>query len=182
MGLFGRSRFHALTVSEPLSYRREGPIAGARFKHGRSGEHMIRYLPFVIELALVIFCLIDCIQTDSWRVRNLDKAMWILLIIFLPIIGSIAWLVAGRPQPERRPSVAWPSGATAGFPEYERPRAPRGPDDDPEFLRQLQRSNDEHEQLLKEWEADLRRRETEQRRGQSSGNDNEPEPDLPPAA
>jgi hypothetical protein len=98
----------------------------------------MRYLPIVIELALVIYCLIDCITTDSVLVRNLNKSLWVMLIIFLPVIGSVAWLVAGRPTREQRGrAVPWPSAATAGFPEYERPRArppARGPDDDPDFL------------------------------------------------
>ena len=98
----------------------------------------MRYLPFVIELALVIYCLIDCITTDSLLVRNLNKSLWVVLIIFLPLIGSVAWLVAGRPTREQRGrTVPWPSTATAGFPEYERPRnrpPARGPDDDPDFL------------------------------------------------
>ena len=35
-----------------------------------------------------------------------------------------------------------------------------GPDDDPDFLREMKRGNDEQEQLLNRWEADLRRRES----------------------
>lgn len=120
----------------------------------------IRFLPYVVEVALVVFCLIDCVQTDSLLVRNLSKPMWILLIVFLPIAGGVAWLVAGRPTREasaRRP-VPWPSTATAGFPEYERPRPPRGPDDDPAFLSDLAVDN-ARERRLQQWEAELRERE-----------------------
>ncbi|GCE77181.1 PLD nuclease N-terminal domain-containing protein [Cellulomonas biazotea] len=118
---------------------------------------MIRYLPFVVEIGLLVYCLIDCVQSDEGRVRNLPKVGWIVLIILLPIVGGIAWLVAGRPQGTRR-DVPWPSTATAGFPEYERPR--RGaPDDDPEFLAGMRRSDAQHEQMLKDWEAQLRERE-----------------------
>lgn len=52
----------------------------------------------LITLSLWIFCLIDAITTDEGSVRNLGKVMWIVLIVFLPLVGSIAWLVAGRPQ------------------------------------------------------------------------------------
>lgn len=105
---------------------------------------LVRYLPFLIELALVVYCLIDCISTDSLLVRNLNKTVWVLLIIFVPIVGSIAWLVAGRPERSQRASssVPWPSTATAGFPEYERPR-PLGPDDDPRFLASLDRLDED---------------------------------------
>ena len=117
---------------------------------------MIRYLPYLIEIALLVYCLIDCIQTDV--PRNLSKTTWVFVIILLPVVGGIAWLVAGRP--ERRPArnVPWPSTHTAGFPEYERPRR-SSPDDDPEFLAGMRTSDDKHEQMLKDWEAQLRDRE-----------------------
>ena len=120
---------------------------------------MIRYLPFLIEIALLVFCLIDCIQTDEPRIRNLPKIAWVFVIIILPIIGSIAWLVAGRPEHSSRGrQVPWPSTQTAGFPEYERPRT-GSPDDDPEFLAGMRTSDDKHERMLKDWEAQLRDRE-----------------------
>ena len=123
---------------------------------------MLRFLPFAVELVLLVFCLIDCIQTPDHEVRNLGKVWWILLILVFPIVGGIAWLVAGRPAPGPRRQVPWPSTRTAGFPEYERPRPQvKGPDDDPEFLAEMRRGNAEQERLLQQWEADLRRREQE---------------------
>lgn len=137
----------------------------------------MRYLPFLIELALLVYCLIDCIQTDSALVRNLPKPFWVLLIVILPIVGGIAWLVAGRPERSAQArQVAWPSTATAGFPEYERPRL-TAPDDDPEFLASVRRSDEKHERMLRDWEADLRARE--QQLGDTAS---PPEhPDAPPA-
>ncbi|GAB3681939.1 PLDc N-terminal domain-containing protein [Angustibacter aerolatus] len=121
---------------------------------------MIRLLPYFLELALLVFCLIDCIQTDSSIVRNLPKPAWILLIIVLPLIGGIAWLVAGRPErTASAPRVPWPSTRTSGYPEYERPRPPRGPDDDPDFLRQMKSVDEEHERTMRQWEDDLKERE-----------------------
>lgn len=120
---------------------------------------MLRIAPFIIELALLIYCLIDVIQTPDAEVRNLPKVAWILLILIIPLIGGVAWLVAGRPQRGSARQVSWPSTRTAGFPEYERPGRALGPDDDPDFLREMKRGNDEQEQLLNRWEEDLRRRE-----------------------
>ena len=117
---------------------------------------MIRYLPFLIEMALLVYCLIDCIQTDV--PRNLSKTTWVFVIILLPVVGGIAWLVAGRPEHRPARNVPWPSTQTAGFPEYERPRR-SSPDDDPEFLAGMRTSDDKHEQMLKDWEAQLRDRE-----------------------
>lgn len=121
---------------------------------------MLRYLPFLVELAVLVYCLIDCIQADESRVRNLSKTGWIILIVILPIVGGVAWLVAGRPEqaPRGARRVPWPSTATAGFPEHERPR-PLAPDDDPEFLAGLRRSETQHEQMLRDWETQLRQRE-----------------------
>lgn len=120
---------------------------------------LVRYLPVVIELALLVYCLIDCIQSDEGSVRNLPKTIWVLLIIFLPIVGSVAWLVVGRPLGAPTRSVPWPSTRTAGFPEHERPRTAMAPDDDPEFLAGLAASDSRHERMLADWEAQLRERE-----------------------
>ena len=117
---------------------------------------MIRYLPFLLEMALLVYCLIDCIQTDV--PRNLSKTTWVFVIILLPLVGGIAWLVAGRPEHRPSRTVPWPSTQTAGFPEYERPRR-TAPDDDPAFLAGMRASDDEHEKMLKDWEAQLRDRE-----------------------
>lgn len=85
---------------------------------------MVRVLPFVIGLALSIYAVIDCVRTPEDEVRGLPKIVWVFVILLFPIAGSIAWLVAGRPQSLRLPTP---------------PRAapPRGPDDDPDFLKGL---------------------------------------------
>lgn len=120
----------------------------------------LRYLQFIVPIVILVYCLIDCIQTDSASVRNLDKSLWVILIIFLPIVGGVAWLVAGRPQGGPRRQVPWPSTGTAGFPESERPRRRSvAPDDDPAFLAGLRAEQTEHERMLAQWEAQLRERE-----------------------
>jgi hypothetical protein len=119
---------------------------------------MWRMLPVFLELGLLVYCLIDCIQTPDGAHRNLSKGIWILLILFFPIVGGIAWLVAGRPA--RSPYGR--NEHVSGYPEYRRGQArPTAPDDDPDFLRQLRKVDSEHESTLKDWEADLRRREAE---------------------
>jgi len=142
---------------------------------------VVRVLPFVVELGLLVFCLVDCIQADPARIRNLPKGVWILLVVVLPLVGGVAWLVAGRPvRTSGGSAVPWPSTATAGFPEYERPRT-LAPDDDPEFLAGLRASDDRHESMLRDWEADLRDRE---QRLRDTG-DTRPaadDPDAPPRA
>jgi hypothetical protein len=146
------------------------------------GGTVPRYLGALLEIGLIVFCLIEAIQADPVRVRNLPKWAWILLILFIPYVGPIAWLVAGRPTTtsvERQ--VPWPSTQTAGFPEYERPRQV-APDDDPEFLARLAASDSADRRLLAQWEADLRAREAKMRdtdHQPDDGTDGTPRPTAP---
>ncbi|MFG3438059.1 PLDc N-terminal domain-containing protein [Nonomuraea sp. NPDC047897] len=83
-------------------------------------------------LAFWLYSLFDVITTPEEDVRNAPKALWLLLVALLPLVGGLFWLVRGRPQ----------TAAVAGVrrqPEQPRPPAPKGPDDDPEFLRELDR-------------------------------------------
>ncbi|MFN8074905.1 MAG: PLD nuclease N-terminal domain-containing protein [Kineosporiaceae bacterium] len=128
---------------------------------------LTRGLPLLLEIGLLVFCVVDCVQTPAEATRNLAKGWWLVLIVVMPLVGGIAWLVAGRPQRAAASGAPWPSTRTAGFPEYERPgrsRAPLAPDDDPEFLAQISRVDREQERTLGQWEADLLRREEELRR------------------
>jgi hypothetical protein len=87
---------------------------------------MPRVLLVLAMLAMTIYAVIDAIQTEDDRVQHLPKLIWIVLILLFSPIGAIAWFFAGRqrgPQTGRR------------GPGY--PSAPRGPDDDPDFLRNL---------------------------------------------
>ena len=114
---------------------------------------MIRFAPGLIEIALLVFCVIDVIQSPEIEIRNLPKWSWLLLIIFLPLIGSIAWLVAGRPVKAR--SQVWRPGS--GFPEYERPVSATA-DIDARLDEDLARLDREHEESLRRWQANLEQR------------------------
>lgn len=76
---------------------------------------------YVLPFALTLYALIDCAQKDE--TRNLPKWGWILIILFLGVVGPIAYLIAGRPK------------------NGNRPRKPKfrdlPPDDNPDFLRGL---------------------------------------------
>ena len=68
---------------------------------------------------------------------------WLLIVLFFPLAGSLAWLVAGRPRRERRRPGA--ARAVPQFPEYDRPgRASASrPEDDEEFLRKVRERAEE---------------------------------------
>jgi hypothetical protein len=122
------------------------------------------YMLFALaDLAVLVIALIDCLASDEHEIRALPKVVWVFIILLFSPLGGIIWFVAGRPQHAAagaRREVWRPS---AGFPEVSRPRQV-APDDDPEFLRNLARTNREDEQMLRNWEADLRRREEELKR------------------
>lgn len=120
-------------------------------------------LLFVAEVVLAVCALISCLSAEEGEIRALPRVAWVLIILFFPVVGSIAWFVAGRETAgRRRPRTAWPVGN--GFAETER-RRPVAPDDDPEFLASLKdQARRDDQDLLRRWEADLRRREEELRR------------------
>jgi len=47
-------------------------------------------------LFLVIFALVDIIGGNGSHIRNLDKMTWVFIVIIVPLVGSIAWFLAGR--------------------------------------------------------------------------------------
>ncbi len=121
----------------------------------------------LVDLALLVIALIDCLSAEEYAIRALPRGLWVFIILLFSPIGAIAWFVAGRPARPVQLSngTVWRPGS--GFPEHDRPaarRAPLAPDDDPEFLRGLATSRKEDENIMKSWEADLRRREEELRR------------------
>ncbi len=94
-----------------------------------------------IELALLIFCLVDVISIYDSRIKTLNKIAWVFIIILVPVIGPILWLVIGKERSRNRPA------------ERARDARPVAPDDDPVFLRNA----DVHESQ----EARIRRLEAE---------------------
>ncbi len=142
---------------------------------------MVRFLPFAIELALLVFCVIDIIQTPEFATRNLPKWGWLILVIILPLIGCVAWLVAGRPTRER-PTQAW--GPGAGFPEYAKPPVDTS-DIDRALADELRRVDREYEESLRHSRAQLDAREAELRAREaeldSLAHDRRPQRDDDPA-
>lgn len=47
----------------------------------------------LITMLLWIFCIVDAITRDDAYILYLPKVVWILIIIFIPTLGSIVWLV-----------------------------------------------------------------------------------------
>ncbi|MEU3985873.1 PLD nuclease N-terminal domain-containing protein [Streptomyces sp. NPDC026672] len=119
---------------------------------------MIRLLMYLVPLALTIFALIDCLNTPEDEARHLPKIAWVFIILLFWIVGPIVWLATGKvrtPPANGRTPSEWHANHRM---EYV------APDDNPAFLQSLAEENKRDERLLKDWEADLRRREEELRR------------------
>ncbi|MDO5495878.1 MAG: PLD nuclease N-terminal domain-containing protein [bacterium] len=96
---------------------------------------MPRIAPVILAVAVWIYGVIDCAMTPENRMpRGLSKPIWLLIILLVPVIGALAWLGvkwvaatgrtvpgSGRSTPPRRPKR----------------KGPMAPDDDPEFLANL---------------------------------------------
>jgi hypothetical protein len=99
-------------------------------------------------LALWLFCLIDVITTDESLCRNLPKMAWLFIVFILPDVGSVLWLVAGRPQ-RSRGGPGLPYKGNRGWAPTSASRA-SNPDDDEEFLRTVRRRAEEQRRIARE--------------------------------
>jgi hypothetical protein len=108
------------------------------------------FVPLVL-LALWAYCIFDVIASDETLIRNLPKGLWLVIVIFLPDIGSLAWLALGRPL-----YAGWRPGDTS---TRKPPRQVLGPEDRANFP-----VREDPEERLRAWEENLRRREEDLRR------------------
>jgi len=86
---------------------------------------MIRFvvIGMILITALEIYALIDCARTPEAKMRSLPRWAWLIIIIFVPAIGAISWIIAGRPEGPSR-------GGKKG-------KKIVPPDDNPDFLRKI---------------------------------------------
>lgn len=106
----------------------------------------------IVGLGLMIYSLVESIQTPRHRVRVMPKLAWIAVILLVPIIGAGLWLGFGR--------IREPRGGS-----QQPRRGPSAPDDDPEFLRKVE--FERRQQQRREVEA--RKRAEEERKNRARG-------------
>ncbi|MGP5053918.1 PLD nuclease N-terminal domain-containing protein [Brachybacterium paraconglomeratum] len=112
---------------------------------------MARGILAVLSIALTVFALADCVQTQDDKVRGVPKWAWIVLIVLIPWVGPLTWLFVGKERSWGRGSSGSPGPRRDG---------PLAPDEDPEFLRKL--------------DEDIRRERRERReRGEGPGDSGE---------
>jgi hypothetical protein len=85
---------------------------------------MVRYLPIIIVVLLMIYCVVEVAQAQPYAVRRMPRWLWATAVICLPLVGALGWMFLGRPNAEslgKRKSSS----------------RPKAPDDDVDFLRGL---------------------------------------------
>ncbi|MCX2968900.1 MULTISPECIES: PLD nuclease N-terminal domain-containing protein [Streptomyces] len=89
---------------------------------------MLRYLPFLLILAVWIYAFIDVLNTRDEEVRKLPKLAWVFIVLLFGqvLVGPLAWFIAGRPRRNA------PYGAVRAD-----ERRWVAPDDNPNFLKSL---------------------------------------------
>jgi len=98
-----------------------------------------RGLVVLFLLFLWIYCVLDARAADPARVRALPKRLW-QVVTLVPVVGSLLWLLAGKPTRTKPRRGAAPSG----------PTLPSNPDDDAVFLEQLRRRAEEQRRKAEE--------------------------------
>ena len=102
----------------------------------------------LVTLLLWIFSLIDLVTSDDSEIRTMAKTAWLFVILLVPLIGSIGWLVAGRP-------LAPDSAYQGSIGSHDRPgrHLGRHNETDEEFLR---RCRERAEAQRREWKRQQR--------------------------
>lgn len=134
-------------------------------------------MPEVVVLILWVYCVVDVITSREDSVRNLGKGLWVIIVLFFPLVGSIAWLVAGRPLEDR--PMTRTEGAAPDFPEYERRGrfAAGDPEKDEAFLRQVRARAEEQRRAYEARQRAEREAEEQRKRDRAAGADpTDPDP------
>ena len=104
---------------------------------------MARLLIVGAFLALIfwVYSIVDCAVQPATRHRGVPKGAWIAIVVLIPVLGGILWFAIGRRRRDR---------------EAMRQVAP---DDNPEFLRSLGKS--EQDDRIRKLEEELARLDDE---------------------
>jgi len=96
---------------------------------------------FALVVGLTLYTLLDALRTHQDQMRTFPKWLWIIAVIFFPVVGPLLWLLLGRPRAVRAPKTQQDGGFT-GSRRGTPPPATSSPDDDEEYLRWLKTKAD----------------------------------------
>jgi hypothetical protein len=111
---------------------------------------MVRLFVFLaaVQLVVLVLALISSLSAD--RVRIMPRALWVVVILVIPLLGPLAYFIWGRPVAPPR------EGGTI----RRASPPPASPDDDPDFLRSMDTEQSRRDrELLAQWEREMKREE-----------------------
>lgn len=89
-----------------------------------------------------VFSIVDCAVQPPTRHRGVRKAAWIAIVVLIPVLGGILWFTIGRRRANDKGAIRIVA-----------------PDDDPQFLRSISKS--EQDARIRRLEEELARLEDE---------------------
>ncbi|MCL1871202.1 MAG: PLDc N-terminal domain-containing protein [Promicromonosporaceae bacterium] len=89
---------------------------------------MARFVLTLLVIGLAVYALADLAGARKEEAGGLPKWLWALVIVFVPVVGGLAWILF------RRSNGTTPDRGRSSASRRTRPMAP---DDDPDFLRHL---------------------------------------------
>ncbi|WP_285242252.1 PLDc N-terminal domain-containing protein [Pseudarthrobacter sp. fls2-241-R2A-127] len=60
---------------------------------------LLPWLALIPCVAIWAYSLVDFSQTDERDMRTFNRDTWLVLLVLGSVVGGLAWLIAGRPQP-----------------------------------------------------------------------------------
>ncbi|MFC3994558.1 PLD nuclease N-terminal domain-containing protein [Nocardiopsis sediminis] len=101
----------------------------------------------LLTIVLWVYAFFDALTTPAGEVRTLPKILWLVVVALLTPVGPLLWLFLGRPRASDVTAPPAPSAQADSIEhldpsDFNTPSGrehPVGPDDDPEFLRRLNR-------------------------------------------
>ncbi|MEP6478373.1 MAG: PLD nuclease N-terminal domain-containing protein [Rhodoglobus sp.] len=129
---------------------------------------MFQLLLSVVLLGATIFALIDVITSDQSQIRYLDKIIWVILIVLVPLVGVIVWFVVGKERGATSDGVVGRAGRTTQPSSFNRPAraepSPQLPMSDEDIDAAVEREVEFHERQarIRRLEAEVKARRDEQ--------------------
>lgn len=73
----------------------------------------LTYVLFALLALMYVHSLVECARTPSARIRCLPKPLWLLFMLWAPVLGSLAWTYFGK-LPEQQETVGSGPAAESG--------------------------------------------------------------------
>ncbi len=122
-------------------------------------------MPFLFSLliiALMVGAMIDIIRREDSQVRFLPKLAWLVIVVLLPLIGSLLWFAIGREYSEAGLRIPRMRPAGRPSPQPGPPPAPAPPVDTRTTEQQIADLDREIEEWRLRAEIEKRRNEGEE--------------------